>query len=184
VAAGNKYTLAVTADGSLWGWGENHSGQLGDGAPVTIRATPVQANIAGVRAAAGGAEHTVIVKSDGSVWACGNNKYGQLGDDTGLLTRVKPVLRRVNPVQVKLADGSPLRGIAAVACGKRHTLALKADGTLVAWGGNSGTLGVGGGTVGSPVPWPMPVQLADGIPLSGITAIAAGEVHSVAIGGE
>ena len=80
---------------------------------------------------AGGARHAVALKADGTVWAWGDNSFGQLGDSTAT--------ERLTPVQV-----SGLSGVTAVAAGDyHHTVALKADGTVWAWGYNgTGQLGV------------------------------------------
>jgi len=70
--------VAVKTDGTLWAWGDNVHGQLGDGT-TTNRSTPVQIGT-GFAAVAAGISHTVAVKTDGTLWAWGDNVYGQLGD--------------------------------------------------------------------------------------------------------
>ncbi|MFC3749291.1 RCC1 domain-containing protein, partial [Paenibacillus sp. GCM10012306] len=68
------------SDGSVWTWGSNAYGQLGDGSTVT-RYAPVQVSgLSGVKSIAGGSSHSLAMKNDGSVWAWGNNASGQLGD--------------------------------------------------------------------------------------------------------
>jgi alpha-tubulin suppressor-like RCC1 family protein len=81
VAAGYKHTTVVrTTDGTVWSWGANSSGQLGDGT-LTDRETPVQVEgLAGIVAVASGAHHTLALASDGSVWSWGDDEFGQLGD--------------------------------------------------------------------------------------------------------
>lgn len=93
VKAGSNYTIALKSDGTVWGWGSNYQGELGDGT-TTSRTTPVQVSgIAGVIAISeGGDEHTLALKSDGTVWAWGYNYSGQLGDGT--------TTNRTTPVQV------------------------------------------------------------------------------------
>jgi alpha-tubulin suppressor-like RCC1 family protein len=79
-------------DGTVWAWGYNFFGQLGDGT-TTQRTTPVQVpGLTGVIAVAGSSYHSLAVRNDGTVWAWGNNGYGQLGDGTST--------QRTSPVQV------------------------------------------------------------------------------------
>ena len=84
VAAGGEYhSLAVKSDGTVWAWGDNYYGQLGDGT-TTDRSMPrcrSRAFRAWWRWRAG-YYHSLAVKSDGTVWAWGYNYYGQLGDGT------------------------------------------------------------------------------------------------------
>ena len=82
IAGGDFHTVALKSDGTVWAWGYNDEGQLGDGI-TTGRTTPVQvSSLSGVTAIAAGYRHTVALKSDGTVWAWGYNEYGQLGDGT------------------------------------------------------------------------------------------------------
>src|SRR3990170_328103 len=84
IAAGSYHTLAIKSDGTLWAWGYNYYGQLGDGASGggNYKTTPVQIGTGTnwSQIAAGG-YHTLAIKSDGTLWAWGNY-YGQLGDAT------------------------------------------------------------------------------------------------------
>src|SRR6266850_2228710 len=132
-AAGASYSVALKSDGTLWAWGGNFYGQLGNGT-TTDRASPAQiGTAANWTAAAAGGSHTVALKSDGTLWAWGGNFYGQLGDGT-------VTFRRTSPVQV----GTATNWTAALAAGFSHTVALKNDGTLWAWGtGYYGQLGIG-----------------------------------------
>lgn len=164
IAAGSDHTVALSDDGTVWTWGNNSNGQLGDGT-TTQRLTPVQViNLTGVTAIAAGSAHTVVLKNDGTVWAWGNNSNGQLGN--GNLTQ------SATAVQV-----SGLTNVVAVAAGFSHTAALRNDVTDVSvwvWGNNaSGQLGNGTTTQSS-----VPVQATG---LSGITAIAAGHDHTVVL---
>jgi alpha-tubulin suppressor-like RCC1 family protein len=168
VAGGAWHSLALKSDGTVWAWGLNNSGQLGDGTTIE-RHTPVQVeNLSGVAAvAAGGGDDWVpafslALKSDGTLWAWGDNAFGQLGDGT--------TIERHTPVQVRMP---PLSHVTAVAAGIDHSLALKDDGTVWAWGSNQyGQLGDGTGTDHSTP------QLLN---LSGVAAIAARLVHSLAV---
>lgn len=162
VAAGGANTMVVRADGAVRAWGLNGSGELGDGTGVK-RSQPVCALIAGVRRVSVSASHTLAVGQDGTVWAWGNGGFGMLGDGS-VASHVVP-----SPVQV-----AGLTGVTAVAAGYFHSLALKNDGTVWAWGGNaSGELGDG-----STADRAAPAQVAG---LTGIVAVAAGRAHSVAL---
>jgi hypothetical protein len=82
IAAGGFHSLALKGDGTVWAWGYNRDGQLGDGT-TTNRTTPVQVSgLSGVTAIAAGTHHSLALKGDGTVWAWGGNWYGQLGDGT------------------------------------------------------------------------------------------------------
>ena len=78
IAAGGYHTVALRSDGSVWAWGLNHCGQLGDGTTIA-KSPPVQVRgLSDVTTIAAGNNHTVALKSDGSVWAWGSNSAGQL----------------------------------------------------------------------------------------------------------
>ena len=80
VAAGNSHTVAIRTDGTLYAWGSNSSGQLGDGTAVD-KNTPTRIGTdTDWESVAAGYYHTVAVKTDGTLYAWGRNNYGQLGD--------------------------------------------------------------------------------------------------------
>jgi len=82
IAAGGNHNLALTTDGSFWAWGNNSSGELGDGT-TTAKPAPVQINGLGpLKAIAAGNAHSLVLKADGTVWSWGLNTSGQLGDGT------------------------------------------------------------------------------------------------------
>ena len=145
VSAGHEHTVAIRTDGSLWAWGRNEWGQLGDGTG-TDRRVPVRIGTDSDWAfVAAGDRHNVAIRTDGSLWAWGHNPQGQLGDNTATLRRV--------PVQIgTYADW------VMVSSGSAHTIAARADGSLWAWGQNfNGRLGDGTMTGRrSPVPVAMP----------------------------
>jgi hypothetical protein len=163
IAAGYDYGLAVRQDGSIWAWGNNALGQLGDGSTAN-RSTPVQVQgLSGVKAVSGSTGgHSVALKLDGTVWAWGYNFFGQLGDGSET--------NRSTPVQVQ-----GLSGVMAISAGLGHTLAVKQDGSVWAWGSNVfGELGDGTTTSRR-----TPIQVQG---LTGVTAIAASSMaHSVAL---
>ena len=83
IAGGGLHTIALKSDGTVWAWGYNYFGQLGDGTTTTKRGTPVQvSSLSDVIAIAGGAHYTIALKSDGMVWTWGDNSSGQLGEGT------------------------------------------------------------------------------------------------------
>jgi alpha-tubulin suppressor-like RCC1 family protein len=134
VAAGRLHSLAVKSDGTLWAWGYNGYGQLGDGTGTSRNAPVLIGTVGNVVAAAAGDNHTVVLKGDGTVWCAGYNYEGQLGNGSTNL-----------PYAFVRVPG--LTGVVAVGAGRYFSVALKSDGTLVAWGRNSsGELGNGGTT--------------------------------------
>jgi alpha-tubulin suppressor-like RCC1 family protein len=187
ITAGGTHGVALKDDGTVWAWGDNASGQLGDGT-TTSSSTPVQvSDLDGIEAIAAGGTYSLALKNDGTVWAWGDNQFGQLGD--GTTTDGSPTTcvytgdgRTVSssctdsntPLQM-----SEVGGITAVAAGGAHSLALKDDGTVWAWGSNQeGQLGNGTTTLGTNVMGiNAPMQVSG---LDGIKAIAAGGAHSLA----
>ncbi len=171
VAGGHEYSLAVKGDGTVWAWGWNVYGQLGDGTTALWRTTPVQVSgLSGVvTVAAGWAEipfttagYSLAVKADGTVWAWGWNVHGQLGDGT--------TTSRTTPVQV-----AGLSGVKAVAGGGGYSVAVKRDGTLWAWGWDSSGL-LGGGTT---TYQPTPVQVVPlGSPVWAGTVVVSAVVNA------
>ena len=161
VSGGVGHSLALRADGTVWAWGWNIAGQLGDGTTIQ-RLTPVQVpGLTGVVAVAAGAYHSLALKSDGTVWAWGWNAYGQLGDGT--------LVNRLQPVRVLV-----LSGATGISAGVLHTLAVRADGSAWAWGWN-GLGQLGDGTI---VDRRVPVRVQGA---TGVTSVAAGGLHSLAL---
>src|SRR5471032_1691785 len=160
IAAGEYHTVALRADGSLWAWGYNQNGQLGDGT-LTPRNVPTRigTGTAWVSIAAG-KSHTIAIDKTGVLWAWGRNFNGQLGDNT---TADKLVLTKIGT----------FTNWSTASAGATHTLARRADGTLWAWGGNaSGQVGNGSLT---------DVKIPTQVGTSTWVAVAAGTLHSVAI---
>ena len=72
--------MALKTNGTVWSWGWNHFGQLGDGT-TTSRRVPVRVeNLTGVIQIAGARDHALALRSDGTVWAWGDNEFGNLGN--------------------------------------------------------------------------------------------------------
>jgi len=164
IAAGDIHSLALKSNGTVWAWGSNSNGQLGNNS-TTDSNTPVQVSgLTGVTAIAAGGAHSLALKSDGTVWTWGLNYWGQLGNG-GTTDCHTPV---------KVSDQTGLTGVTAIAAGSGHSVALKSDGTVWAWGENgSGQLG-NGGTANSSTPVKVPG-------LTGVIAISAGNRHSLAL---
>ncbi len=158
IAAGLYHSLFIMSDGSLWGMGENGSGQLGIG-NFNNTNLPVKIVTNGVVAIAGGGFHTLFVKSDGSLWAMGDNQYGELGDGTLNTTNLPEMILPGN--------------VMAVAAGVYHSLVLKSDSSLWGMGYNhDGQLG--DGSFGSSNQTNRPEYID-----TNVIAIAAGNYHSL-----
>jgi alpha-tubulin suppressor-like RCC1 family protein len=129
VSAGGIFSVARKSDETLWGWGQNMKGSVGDGTWID-RYTPVQIGTVATWANFSSNEfHTLALRADGTVWAWGFNLNGQLGD--------KSTVDRWSPVKV----GTATTWVSASA-GQYHSLAVKKDGSLWAWGRNfDGQLG-------------------------------------------
>ncbi len=196
VAAGYDHSVALKDDGTVWTWGRNHYGQLGDGNsgidqfmtfPVRVLGPTGEGFLSGTTAIEAGWVHSVALRNDGTVWTWGRNLYGQLGDGTNAdsplpVQVVSPDLigeigsgyqhttaldgthfawtwgkneygqlgdgteiDRNAPVRVKSPDGAGhMTGLIKITAGWDHTVALKYDGTVWTWGRNtSGQLGNG-----------------------------------------
>ncbi len=129
VSAGSEHTVAIKADGTLWSWGANRSGQLGDDI-TDYRKIPDQVGSDTWQSVSAGSEHTVAIKTDGTLWSWGANRSGQLGDGT------------MEDKEIPFQVGSDTWR--SVSAGSEHTVAIKTDGTLWAWGSNyRGQLGDG-----------------------------------------
>jgi alpha-tubulin suppressor-like RCC1 family protein len=131
VAAGSVHTAAIKTDGTLWNWGYNGDGRLGDSTTIS-KSSPIQTIAGGTnwKQVAGGYYHTAAIKTDGTLWTWGDNYYGQLGAST--------TTSKSSPVQT-IAGGTNWK---QVSCGQYHIAAIKTDGTLWNWGrNNNGQLG-------------------------------------------
>ncbi len=177
IAAGGAHSLAVRADGGVWAWGSNGSGQLGTGCdfgtgcpdssvPVQVRGVGGTGFLTAVVALAGGGDHSLALKLDGTAWAWGFNSDGQLGNGCLLGSTCND---RTSPVQVVNLSGGT-----ALGAGTNHSLALLAGGSPRAWGlGGQGQLGTGtNGSSSTP---------ASPLGLSGVAALAGGGFHSLAL---
>jgi alpha-tubulin suppressor-like RCC1 family protein len=179
IAAGGEHALALLSDGTVMAWGNNESGQLGnpafteeirrkeeeereEGEVEDISDAPVAVEgLSGVTAITAGANHSLALLSGGTVMAWGEDKYGQLGD--GSIARDDEAATAV----------SGLSGVAAIAAGGEHSLALLGGGTLMAWGEDRyGELG--DGSAGEPSDVPVAVT-----GLGEVAGIEAGGYHDL-----
>ncbi len=163
VTAGRTHTLALTHDGTVWAWGANDSGELGQGPVARVEgniALPVLVpGLAGVQAMAAGGGHSVVVGQGGTVWAWGENGYHQVGP--GRVGGAVAVAMRVTGLPV----------VVAVAAGESHSLAVARDGTVWTWGRNMEEDAAAEATV-------TPRQITG---LTDVMAVAGGRFHSLAL---
>lgn len=166
VAAGGYHSLAVTSGGLVYAWGRNAEGQLGDGT-TNAHSTPVQVpGLTNIVAVAAGMAHSMARASDGSVYVWGRNAEGEVGNGgtTNQLTPLK------------------VTGITAsqISAGGWHSVALQTNGNVATWGWN-GAGQLGNNTTTNALT-PITVLGVGGIgTLSGVSAVAAGVDHTVAI---
>ena len=136
VYCGYSHTFILKNDGTLWGTGNNYSGQLGLGDGHDRYAfTQITTNTDNIKDVYCGGSYTIILKNDGTLWGCGCNTFGQLGlgDKTNRTTFTQVTTNADN--------------IKSVCCGSSHTLILKNDGTVWGCGHNGyGELGLGNNT--------------------------------------
>jgi alpha-tubulin suppressor-like RCC1 family protein len=156
---------AAMTSGKAYSWGDNSSGQLGNGSTSTSSNIPgVVRNLTGVMSVKAGCSYGLALKTDGTVYAWGDNDYGQLGDGTNH--------DRDLPVKAKIEN------VKAISAGCTHSLALKEDGTVYAWGGNgSGQLGNGASGNAADRNVPMRVDSLG----TGAKGVAAGSYFSLAL---
>jgi alpha-tubulin suppressor-like RCC1 family protein len=126
ISCGFRHTCAIKTDGTLWTWGENDQGQLGDNT-ATNRCTPVTTFAGGNnwKYVNAGRQFTAAIKTDGTLWTWGSGGQGRLGTNN--------IISRSTPVTT-FAGGNNWK---QVSCGEAHTSVVKTDGTLWVWGANS-----------------------------------------------
>lgn len=178
VSAGGTHTLAFVNLGSVYAWGNNYSGELGDNSiiastrPVKVlKSTTPKEFLDGITAvAAGGNLFSLALDSSNAVWAWGNNVLGQLGSGKSSLT----------PDKIAVQVVGLTASITMIAAGGSHGLALDSANTVWSWGFNKdGQLGRGLPYTNRPTPGQV-VNAADASgKLTGVIHIAAGGGHSL-----
>jgi len=164
ITAGNQHTAALRANGTVWAWGSNGNGRLGDNT-VLNRSSPVSV-VGGftdwVQITAGN-QHTAALRANGTAWGWGSNGNGQLGDNT--------TISKSSPVSVVGGYTDWVQ----VAAGGYHTAALRANGTAWAWG-NAGYGRLGDNTT---ISKSSPVSVVGGF--TDWVQISAGNRHTTAL---
>lgn len=165
VAAGGWHSLTVCLDSTVRAFGENASGQLGDGTTTDNSSPLLVSGLTGIIAVSAGGDqleaHSLALKSNGTVWAWGSNLYGGLGNGS--------TTNSTAPVQVLV-----LNNVKAISAGGWHSVALRSDSTVWSWGWN-GDGQLGDGTL-------VDKLVAAQIPgLDHVIAIAAGTYHVLAL---
>lgn len=156
-----NHSLALGSDGTVWSWGDNFWGNVGDGTQID-RYEPIQVLDDAKDISASKGWFSLALKKDGTVWGWGSNAGGQIGQaSSGPVTTPTPI------------DG--LNDVADIEAGGEFGIALKNDGTVWTWGSNNGgALGNGSTVAGSKVP----VQVAD---LDNVKQISAGSFNGYAL---
>jgi alpha-tubulin suppressor-like RCC1 family protein len=155
VSAGENHTLALKTTGTLWAWGSDGSGQLGNDAAGSL-STPTQVgtDVDWSQIAAGGF-HSLAIKTNNSLWTWGDNQFGQLGDS---FTTDRQV-----PTLIGVATWT--QG----AINSYHSLALRSDGTIWGWGDNSSGVLSDGAAAEPHVPEDIGFSIANAIPAGSVT---------------
>ena len=157
VSNGGGHIVFIKDDGSLWGLGENGSGELGDGTTIDRNSSVriVESDVVSVSA---NSKHTMFVKTDGTLWGMGKNSKGILGNG------VTSDATTLNPIQIS-------SDVTSVSAGQDHTSFVKTDGSLWAMGYNHrGRLGDGTTT-----DRPTPIEIVS----ANVSAVSAGDGHTI-----
>ncbi|MBL7500260.1 hypothetical protein I6A81_29235 [Frankia sp. CN7] len=165
VTAGGAHVLALRSDGTVWAWGDNRYGQLGAGQGPEQDATPKPVpGLTDVKQISAGEGHNLALKADGTVWGWGYNEYGQLG------TLAQQVI--YTPVQIHGIG----KVVAQLSAGTFHSVALRTDGSVWAWGSN------GCGQVSPATSWNAVHTVPVRIPrLSGVLQVSAGRENTLVV---
>jgi alpha-tubulin suppressor-like RCC1 family protein len=129
ISAGQNSSYALGTNGTVWAWGYNASGQLGNDTTTTAVYPGKVTGLANIVAISGGGNHALALRADGTVWAWGANNVGQLGNNSTVNSSI--------PIEVP-----GLSDIIAIAAGGSSSYAVQSGGAVYAWGSDSsGQLG-------------------------------------------
>lgn len=175
VAAGARFSLALARDGRVFGWGENVAGQLGTGDVEQRESPTLVQGLDDVALIAAGGQQAFAVRRDGAVFAWGNNQDGQLGLGAEPDGDAANVLR---PRRITAFDALRVR---AIAVGSFHAVVILGDGSIRTFGASN--LGQAGSDSSEDhfATYPAPIEPAG---LSGVTAAAAGDMHTLLLGSD
>ena len=167
VSAGNRFSLAIKNTGTLWSWGWNFTGQLGNGLNTPDLNLPAQVGTSNNwRKIDAGDQHSLAIDASGALWAWGNNTFGQLGDGTNTTS--------LSPIPIGTATNW-----AVISAGTDHSMAIDSNNILYTWGNNTnGQLGDGTNTASN---IPIAISFASSGTVSLYVAISAGQTHSLVI---
>lgn len=160
VAASNSNTIALGSDGTVWVWGENNQGQLGNGTGEFALPAVVN-NLNGVTSINAGNESSSALRSNGTVWMWGTNGYAELGNGT------------VFPATTPAPTQAPPTGIAVLGRGSGCPVCITETGNVWAWGADFEGQ-VGNGSTASLTAAPTQV-------LTGATLVSTGDIHTLAL---
>lgn len=162
IESGEEYTVALASNGTVWAWGNNVYGSLGDGSfedsniPVQVR------GLSGIVSIGSGLGHVVALKNDGTVWTWGLNADGQLGNGSFTNSGTPVLVNGLSNVEQIITESSSV-------------FAIRSDGTVWAWGNNSHYV-LGNGSEDDIA---VPVQVTG---LTGIDSVVTNGQHAFAIG--
>lgn len=137
----NSHNLAISTNGTAYAWGTNWYGELGNGTNAFLSSSnfPQQIlSLSGIVQVSPGSFYSLALRNDGTVWSWGVNWENQLGNGTTTF------LSNVPTQVVRDSSGNPLTNIRVISAGYKHSLVIRNDGSVLAWGNNSsGQLGIG-----------------------------------------
>jgi alpha-tubulin suppressor-like RCC1 family protein len=162
ISCGDHFCCARKSDGSVWCWGYNGNGELGDDTS-TNRTTPVQVSfLQNAVDIAAGSNHACAIRQNGTTWCWGYNGYGELGNGTATSSR--------RPVQMP-----SFLGAVSLAAGEAHTCAVMSDASVRCWG--RGTEGQLGNNAASTQYSPVTVLINASTALTNVTQLDGGRYN-------
>ncbi len=179
VALGDEHACALRNDGTVWCWGDETYGKLGNGVAFGSRPQPVQVSgLGGIAQIAAGANHSCALRSDGIVFCWGSNLLGQLGNGAGGPSDPSRQIGTV-PTPVIVFGGSLLTTARSISAGASDTCVTDPHGYIFCWGDNAfGEIGWGSG-----IPLLPPYTTVVGYPVQGVyhaTSTSVGTYHACA----